>query len=289
MSLESATQQWCVEQQIEAGALWPLLKVFITLPEQSKLLAGQSLVRVLSQVIIAANELDVAQHKLNWWQSELQKHASSAHPALMALHESGCGKAWDWAASESWCFQLTQLLEPNVPLDMKALWTQAQLLVGNGWRIQALAYHSKDSDSVDEQTILDLGAALFILEQINQFVVQRASWRWIPLSLRARYQLQLDGDMPLSEQGNGLSLLIRDMLEPVLVVLQQTIVTMPESMQVTPDIIGWNRWLVLHQALGLKLAKRIQRHNKNIWEQPMKWVSPLSAWHCRQAVRRIKQ
>ncbi len=281
--MQAAARQWCNERLTAAIVPWPLLQAFIPQEQHDELLAGQAFVSALVDLVFSHQQVDIAMHKLAWWRQELPRHAESAHPAFIALRESGLGNSWDWSGCDAWCDGLSKLLEMDTPVNQTELWQQMQQLAGQGMQLLQTAVSPLPDDSSCRQSGSDIAAASQIVILANRLSVNSIASRWLPLNLHARYLLQLDQQPVSSKQEDGLELAGRDLLEPAKQALYKAEVKPAEGVE-----RSWLRLLALQRELGMLAARQLQRQSAQIWHEPITTVGPLSAWHGWRAVRRLK-
>lgn len=289
--MQATAEKWCNERLDQAGIPWPLLQVFIAKEQRPALLAGQAFIYALQDSLTSSDESDVVRHKLAWWQAELGQHATSMHPAFIALRETGLNSHWDWQASSDWCDSLQMVIEPNAPEDVQALWHQANLIAGNGMGLLITAMQTNDNSDAhgkaEYKNTMAINTAYWLLQQINRLSTDANTRRWIPLSLRARYILRSDEKQMSSEKDDGLSLTVIEILNSISKSLQasETALKTVAANRKTDD--GLLCLLAMQRLLGLQAARRLHQSAGQLWQQPVKTLGLSSAWYCWRAVRQL--
>ncbi len=290
--MQATVEKWCSERLDQAGVPWPLLQVFIAKQQCPALLAGQALIYAVQASLTSSDEPDIVRHKLAWWQTELRQHATSVHPAFIALRETGLSNNWDWQTSNDWCNDLQFVIEPNAPEDIKAMWQQASKIAGNGMGLLIAAMQQTNDNNGEHfsdqcKKLASINTACWLLQQVNRLSIDINARRWIPLSLRARYILRIDENQISSEKNDGLSQAVIEILNSIAQSLQASemiLKTLAANGRVDNCLL---RLLAMQRLLGLQTAKQLHQSASQLWQQPVKTLGLSSAWYCWRAVRQL--
>ncbi len=212
MSGDTAAQLWCREQLLRMHPQWRLQEQLLPPALRHDLQLLHGIFSAMLQIPLAASASEVAEPKLAWWVDALQQllqsstqstvePASLQHPALRRLPGSPLMSFLRAVPLADWLQDLQHAIEPQPLAESAQLihcyrrlarplgWLDAWLIDATAWQ-QMLA--TADASETDQRAVHWVHARRLLLQQIN--LLPQRDWLYhnMPLSLRARHQLQLD-------------------------------------------------------------------------------------------------
>jgi hypothetical protein len=216
---DTAAQLWCREQLLRMHPQWRLQEQLLppALSHDLQLLHG--VFYAMLQIPLAASASEVAEPKLAWWVDALQQllHSSSQssaivtqdtvepaslqHPALRRLQGSPLLSFLRAVPLTDWLQDLQQAIEPQPLSDSAELihcywqlarplgWLDIFLIDATNWQQVTAA---ADASETDQRATHWVHTRRLLLQQINLLPQRNWLYHNMPLSLRARHQLQLD-------------------------------------------------------------------------------------------------
>ena len=214
-----AAQFWCREQLLRQHPQWQLQEPFLPPSQRDAMLLLQGVLGAMLQIVLVASSSEVSMPRLGWWMDALQQllqpgarrasapapgsidHASLQHPALQCLsgsHQMGFLRA---IVLTDWLHDLQLALAPQTLPDAVVLrhwcwrlarpWDWLDTWLTDATGLPALLAAQEDTRT-DRLAASSVHARRLLLQQINTLPQRNWLYHNLPMTLRARHQLQLD-------------------------------------------------------------------------------------------------
>jgi len=313
VSGDNAAQLWCREQLLRMHPQWRLQEQLLPPALRHDLQLLHGIFSAMLQIPLAASASEVAEPKLAWWVDALQQllqssaqstvaPASLQHPALRRLQGSPLLSFLRAVPLADWLQDVQHAIEPQPLPDSAELihcywqlarplgWLDAWLTDATDWQ-QMLA--ASDASETDQRAAHRVHSRRLLLQQIN--LLPQRNWLYynMPLSLRARHQLQLDAAPPASpvalasekSQQHGWccpGALLADLL--ALDAELEAAISANMSSISTPLSAQCRFWQAGNRALAKSLRKRINCGHA----QPVSGIGPGLLWSCWRSARAVR-
>ncbi|MDA3934447.1 MAG: hypothetical protein PF630_09015 [Gammaproteobacteria bacterium] len=213
--LDQAARAWCQEQLRQHYPQWQLIEIFMPRSWRSEYLLLHGVLTAIMHIPLAPLSPEAALRKLEWWLSALHGLAASRqqaaisptlavtdagnlqHPALRCLvNTDQCALLETlpltvWAEDLQACIELQgiadgfELADWCRRLSWPLHWLDARLSLPTAGAADAHQTHT--SHTTDNHY-----AERLLLQQINTLPARNWLYRHLPMTLRARHQLQID-------------------------------------------------------------------------------------------------
>ena len=184
---------FCWEQVLRTNRLFRVSHVFAPPDLADRLLALHALFSVVEQICSAHSDDEVARHKLNWWRLECLHHDlnDSRHPVIRELVRTGARDGLDRQCLAGLLDGAEGRLDEPGPANAEELKTRCQQLSRPQLEMEARVCGIEERE-LDWSPELASCSGLMQLIRESSGENSSESYRWLPLSLRAKHGVNRD-------------------------------------------------------------------------------------------------
>jgi hypothetical protein len=308
--MEPAAQLWCREQMLRQHPQWQLQEQFLPSSRHHAMLLMHGVLSAILQIPLTATPGEVSGHKLGWWVDALQQllqssaqtqpdataaltdHASLQHPALKCLHSSRHMTFFRAIPLTDWLHDLQRAAEPSALADVAELrqwcwrlarpldWLDAWLTDESHFQAMLAAPDATDRNSPE---VASVHSRRLMLQQINTLPQRNLLYHAMPMTLKARHQLQMDTlsqsqHAPAERQAEQPWPCPGELLADLLAVDAELNANIPMNTQAMPGALQQQSrfWQAGNRALAHSLRKRV----KSSHAQPCVGIGGGLLWSC---------